>query len=69
MEGAYNKVLEAGHSLPKEFHGFYLEQLNATVRWGPGQVAELLPWCWLWPQAEVVEAGRQDVCCMWRSSV
>ncbi len=32
MEGAYNKVLEAGHSLPKEFHGFYLEQLNATVR-------------------------------------
>ncbi|GBF96979.1 26S proteasome non-ATPase regulatory subunit [Raphidocelis subcapitata] len=32
MEGAYNKVLGAGASLPDEFAGYYLDQLTATVR-------------------------------------
>ena len=37
MEGAYNKVLDAGkQNLPSEFHTFLMQQLSSTVRYMPG---------------------------------
>lgn len=38
MEGAFNKVLAAGKSLPAEC-SFAVEQLTTTVRWGSASAA------------------------------